>query len=217
MSTLSSLRTKTRNELKIDLNGRIWGDSVVNSAIIQAVKQIQQDGNFDWHFNDAENSQATVISTGTYTLPTGFVRLENDTVKWDGHSLLPADFNWLKRTYSTLALDGQVSYYYLRRNEIGLYPRPNDTKTLEFSFRKKLTDMSGGSDDSGMESDFDEAIIQYASYLLWKQIQGREDKAIQAIQNYKQAMEGLYAQYLGRRDDVNYGFSFETIADHAHL
>lgn len=210
MSNRSTLRTAVRNELKIDPNGRIWSDSVINSALVKAVTKIEQDGNYDWHFNDAENSQSTVISTGTYNLPTGFVRVEGP-VKWNGQVLDSTSYKYLKSAYSTLAVDGTPTVYYLRGSLIGLFQRPDAIQTLEYPYRKELTAMSSDSDDSGMESKFDEAITQYASYLCWKQIQGREDKATQAIQYYKEAMEGLYAQYLGRRDDVNFGMSFETI------
>jgi hypothetical protein len=47
--------------------------------------------------------------------------------------------------------------------------------------------------------------------LSWSDIQGREDKAIQSMQNYKEIMEGLYSQYLEGRDDADLSFKFETI------
>ncbi len=216
MSTLQTLRDAVRiNKQKIDPNGRVWADSEVDTAIKQAVTQIQQDGDYNWHFNDAENSQNTVVSTGTYALPDGFVRIEKGTVKYNGQPLLPRDYGWLKRNNTTLAVDGNSSVYYLRGNNIGLFQRPNDIKVLEFLYRKKLATMAADASDSGMESDFDEAIVQYASYMLWSVIQGRNDNAISAIQNYKQAMEGLNAQYLGRRDDADFSFKFETIQDYS--
>lgn len=210
MSSLVTLRNRLRDELKIDKNGRVWNDTILNRNIVQAVRQIQQDGNFDWYFNDAEYSVATTPSTGTYTLPTGFIRFELGTVKWNGYPLEKADYRWLKRNYQTLSADGNPSCYYRRGTNIGLFLRPNAAQTLEFLYRKQLTDMSADADDSGMPSTFDEAIVQYAAYLTWNDIMGRADKATESVQNYRLAMEGLYTQYLGRDDEGNFGFSFET-------
>ena len=212
MSTLLTLRNLVRNnKQKIDLNGRVWSDGEINTAIKQAITQIQQDGDYNWHFNDAEFSQNTSIGTATYALPTGFVRIEKGTVKYNTQPLDPIRYATLKRNYTTLAVNGNPSVYYLRGVNIGLFQRPDAINVLEFLYRKKLTAMAVDVDDSGMESDFDEAIVQYASFMLWSVIQGRNDNAISAIQNYKQAMEGLNEQYLGRRDDADFQFGFEVI------
>jgi len=197
--------------MRVDPNGRIQGDSLLNRNLNQAVKQIQQDGDYNWHFNDGDYSVTTVVSTGTYALPTDFVRLEEDSVKYNTYSLNKADYRWLKRTNSTLATDGNPSYYYLRGSSIGLFQRPNDTKTLEFPYRKKLTAMSADADDSGLPDEFDEAVIQYASFLSWGDFEGKENKATSCLQTYGETMKGLFAQFLGRRDEGNFQMGFETV------
>lgn len=217
MSTLLNLRSRLRTELKVDPNGRIWSDATLDTALNQAVLQIQQDGDFDWHFNDAVNSETTVASTATYALPSDFVRLELNTVKYNSSSLEQVDYRWLFRTNSSLAVDGTPAYYYLRGTNIGLFKRPNDTLTLEYLYRSKLTAMSDDADDSGLPSDFDEAVTHFTCYLAWNDIAGKNDKAIESLQNYKLVMEGLYAQYLGRRDQGNFSFGFETTRDYTVL
>lgn len=215
MSTLSTLRSRVRLEkVRIDPNGRIQSDTILNSNINQAVTQIQQDGDFGWHFNDAEYSVATVASTATYALPSDFVRIEKGTVKWNTSLLERADYNWLVRTNSSLAVDGTPAYYYLRGVNIGLFQRPNEIQNLTFNYRKKLAAMAADGTDSGLPSDFDEAIIQYATYLCFAPFAGKEDKALQAVQAYNEAMKGLNAQYLGTRDEENFGMGFETINNH---
>ncbi len=215
MSMLSALRSRVRLEkVRIDPNGRIQSDSILNNNINQAVTQIQQDGDFGWHFNDAEHSVATVVSTGTYALPSDFVRLEMGTVKWNAQPLDRAGYNWLVRTNSSLAVDGTPSYYYLRGVNIGLFQRPDAIQNLTFNYRKKLAAMAADGTDSGLPSDFDEAIIQYATYLCFSPFAGKEDKALQAVQAYNEAMKGLNAQYLGTRDEENFGMGFETINNH---
>jgi hypothetical protein len=209
MSTLTTLRSKLRSELKIDPNGKIWSDGTLNGAINQAVSQIQQDGNHDWHFNDNEHSIPTVINQSAYALPDTFVRLEEGTIEYDGDQLNPADYGWLKRRDLTTT-SGQPSYYALRNANIYLGYRPNAIKTLEFTYRSALTAMSSDATDSGMPSTFDQALIKYAAYLCWSPIEGRSDKAQMALREYNQMMEGLFAQYLGRRDESNFNMAFET-------
>ena len=210
MATRQTIRDNVRGELKIDPNGRVWSDTVLNRNIEIARRKIQQDGNFDWHFNDGEDTTIiTVIGTQEYALPNNFVRLES--VKYDTSPLTTTTKNYLKRTNSTLAVNGRPSQYYLLGSKIGLWLRPDDAKTLDLTYRKKLDAFTGDSSTEVMDDDFIEAIVQYACYLSWSDIQGREDKAVQAMQNYKESMEGLFDQYLGRRDDANFGFSFETI------
>lgn len=52
MSTRSQLRGKLRTELKIDPNGKIWSDAVLNQYINTAYFQAQKDGNYKWRAND---------------------------------------------------------------------------------------------------------------------------------------------------------------------
>jgi len=210
MSTLLSLRSQLRQEMRVDPNGRIQPDAILNRNINQAVRQIQQDGDYNWHFNDAEYTVSTIVSIGTYLLPSDFVRLEFNTVKYNNYSIIPVDYRWLKRTVSTLATDGNPSYYYIRGSNIGIYARPNAIKTLEFEYRKQLPSMSSDGTDSGLSTDFDEAIVQYASFLCWQDFEGKENKTASSLQAYNETMKGLFAQYLGRRDEVNYGINFET-------
>lgn len=212
MATRSTYRSRLRTELKIDPSGRIWSDSTLNNNIQQAVYQVQQDGNYDWPFNDATNTTATVVSTATYNLPTAFVRIEAGTVKWNAQQLIPADFRWLTANNQSLAVDGNPSYYYLRGSTIGLFQRPNAIQNLTYLYRGKLADFSDDVTDNGMPNEFTEAISQYAAYLTWSDVEGRGDKAIESLQNYKQVLEGLNDQFLGaRRDESNFGFGFEVV------
>lgn len=208
--TRQNIRDYVRKELKIDPNGRVWDDNTLNRNIETARRKIQQDGNYDWHFNDGEDTSITTsIGTAEYTLPTGFVRLES--VKYDTWVLQPTTKSYLKKTNSSLAVNGKPVYYYLLGSKIGLFQRPDEAKTLDFTFRKKLAAFTADTSVEEMDDEFIEAIVQYACYLSWADIQGREDKAVQAMQGYREAMEGLFEQFLGRRDDVNFNFQFETI------
>lgn len=214
MATRLTYRSRLRRELKIDPNARIWNDTTLNDNIQQALYQIQQDGNFDWPFNDGSYSTSTVIGTSTYALPSTFSRIELGTVKYNGGVLTPVDYRWLVSTNSSLAVNGTPTYYYLRGNNIGLFPRPSAVQTLEFLHRAKLEAFADDTTDNGIPDEFTEAVAQYAAYLSWSDMEGRNDKAIENLQNYKQVMEGLFDQFLGaRRDESNFRFGFETVGE----
>ena len=96
---------------------------------------------------------------------------------------------------------------------MGLFFVPDSIETLEFPFRQKLTEMASDDDASGMDNEFDEAIVQYACFNLWNDLQGRENKAAQAIENYREAIGRCKTQFLGdqRRDESFLGWSHEAI------
>lgn len=209
MSTLSALRSRARTELKIDPNGRVWSDATLNQNINQAVLQIQQDGDYNWDFNDGDYSVPTVASTATYALPSDFVRIEYGSIKWNENPLDPKDYRTLFRNYD-LTQEGTVGWYYLRGSNIGLYPIPDNAQTLTYLYRAKLATMSSDTDDSGMPDAFDEAICAYAEFLCWMDVKDKEQQD-RAFEKYGVCMEGLNAQYLGRRDEANFQFDYETI------
>lgn len=211
MATRLDYRSRVRTELKIDPNSRIWNDTTLNRAIQQAIYQVQQDGDYGWSFNDSENTTATVVSQAIYNLPTTFVKIEGG-VKWNSSALNPVSYNWLVTNYDSLAVDGEPNCYYLRGSNIGLFPRPNAIQNLTYLYRGKLAAFSDDTTDNGIPDEFTEAIVQYACYLLWSDIEGREDKAIQALQNYKQVLEGLFEQFLNARDESFSGWSFEAVS-----
>jgi hypothetical protein len=209
MSDLQTLRSKLRSELKIDPNGRIWNDTVLNRAINDSIGQVESEGNYDWHFNNAENSESTVIGQSGYDLPDNFVRLEADTVLYDSASLRPIDYNfgWKNKYFTT---SGTPSSYSVWGDKIYLAKMPDSIKSLQYLFKKKQTAMVADSNDSGLPSEFDLSVIKWAAYLCWSTIEGKENKSISAAQDFQEAMKGLFAQYLGRREQNNYSFGIEV-------
>ena len=203
--------------MRIDPNARIWSDAVLSEALTKAVNQIQQDGDFSWSFNDAENTTATVASQAAYTLPTDFVRIEADTVLWNNSVLEPTDYRYFLKNRAWITTDGTPSRYALRGNYIYLALRPNAIQNLTYGYRKKLTKMSADSDDSGMPDEFNRALTTFAIYLCFSDIEGKQDLAVTAIQSYNELMKGLFSQYLGTRDENNFIFSFETIGTYSSI
>jgi hypothetical protein len=114
-------------------------------------------------------------------------------------------------TNSSIAVDGTPGFYYLYGSYIGLFQRPTTIKNITIIARTSLAPFTTDASLEVMPDQFIEAIVQYAAYLSWSDIAGKEDKGIQSMQNYTQVKEGLNAQYLGRRDDANFQFGFEVI------
>lgn len=211
MSTLQTLRSNLRTEIRTDPNGRIWSDATLNRNLVEAVNTIQQDGSFDWFFNDGLETTVSVVGQAEYDLPSDFARLELRGIKYDGYMLNKKDYRVVFDEYD-LTSQGTPSIYYLRGTKFGVNPLPSSIKTISYLYRAKLPEMVDDTDDSGMPSDFDEAIISYAEYLCWNDLQGGQaGKAVQALGKYNLTMEGLYAQYLGRRDEADFGWSWNTI------
>lgn len=213
MATRTSLRDRVRiYELKIDPNGKIWNDNTLNAFIQQAQYQVQQDGNYDWTFNqDGTNTQSTVASQATYSLPSDFGRLE--LVKYNNQQLKPTTLRELHEKNTTITGTGTPSKYYLTGDNIGLYLEPDAVNDLFILYKKKLAAFTDNTTDNGMPAEFDDAVALYASYLAWKTIDGKQDKAIQALQSYRLSLEGLMAQFIaGRRDEADFGFRFEVIS-----
>lgn len=177
--------------------------------------QVQQDGDYQWPFNDNTNTTATVVSTATYTLPTNFARIEKGTVQWNSSNLIPVDYRALVHNNSTLAVDGTPGYYYLRGSTIGLFPRPNAIQNLTYLYRSKVADFTDDVTDDGLPNEFIEAIVQFACFNLWSDLEGKNDRAIECLQSYKQVLEGLNDQYLGRRDENNFQATIEVVQNYS--
>jgi len=210
MSTLETLTAKLRTELKIDPNGRIWNDATLARALNDAVGQIESDGNFDWHFSTAENTENTVVGQAWYDLPDNFVRLEADTVMYNGAEIDPIDYNyaWKAGFFDT---NGTPSVYSVWGDKMYLGLRPSEIKALKYLYKKKQALMTIITSDSGLPVGFDLPITKWAAYLCWSTIEGKENKAISAAQDYQESMKAMFAQYLGRREQNNINFGIETI------
>lgn len=209
-TTKQNLRDWLRLELKIDPNGRIWSNAILDRNLEKARTKVQSDGNHDWSFNDGENTENSVAFQALYDLPEDFVRIEEGQVRYNYQAVQPVNYAELKAIHANLNYFGRPNNYYLRGASIGFFYVPNEVKQIDYCYRRRLPFLVNDTDETGMPTEFDEAVLQYASYLCWGDIQGREDKANQAIQNYLEAIGTLYQQFLNR-NDANLSFKFATI------
>jgi len=205
MSTLLSLRTDLRNEIKIDPNWKIWSDSVLNSAINRAYTRVQADWNFEWREHDANTTITTVSWTQEYSLTSNisdFIRIELVRYEWD--DLFKTTKVALKRKFATFTSSIPIRYY-IRWTVIGLDPTPNAAWTLDIDYKKKLTALSSDSDTIDFPDDFDLLIIKYASYLVWNTARWNRQTAQEKIQDYQDILNMLLWTYI-QYDENDYQF-----------
>ena len=193
MSTRAQLRSKLRTEIKIDPNGKVWSDSVLNQYINSAYFQTQKDWNFKWRANDGNYTFSLTSGTQEYALPTGFIR--TDLVRYNGSNLYPTDKVTLKRQYQSF-VNWIPSQYYLYGSFIGFDVIPNVTGTIDIDYRKQLTAFTADADVSGFPEDMDDLMIKYAAFLAWNSAKGNEQTAQIKLQDYKLMLDTMLASYI---------------------
>jgi len=212
MSTLSELKDKVQSELRMNTSYRVFSEDIVRDAINQGRFKVQSEGYFRWVENEAEHSFSTVASTATYALPARFIKLDG-SVFYNNSPLIGIRYEDLLRQNPDLTPEGTPSHYSLRGANMRLFLVPNEIKTVKYTYRVKLADLSADADDNVFGADFDEAIVQYACFILYKRILGKEQKALSCMQVYEEKMKELRTAYLGdaARNDSFLRFGFETI------
>jgi len=112
-TTLSTLRSGTRSEFKLDRLGKVWSDPEVNDAINEGILEIQNKGDFKWKENEKTTTLSTVASQQEYdlsTLITDFITL--DLVKYEGNAIDSTEYKTINALYTTFP-EGTPNSYYL--------------------------------------------------------------------------------------------------------
>lgn len=192
-STQAELRTKTRDYMvKIDPNGKIWGDDIIDAYNQRAYFQIQKDGNYEWRFNNTYLQQTAVGGQGEYTLPDDFQSFT--LLRYNKQYMNPTDKITLEMQNQTFP-STQIPYqYYIYWSKFGLYPLPSDNGNIELFYNKRFPDLSA-TQDSELPSDFDFAIVAYGTYIAMISVE-KQLKAQMAMTDYMQQMDSLRMAYL---------------------
>lgn len=191
--TLGNLKDYLRQELH-DPNDKTFPEPAKTRYINSAVFQVSKDGLFRWGANLANDTQNSVSGTMEYDLPADFVI--KDLLRFDGVELKMTNKNDLKRENTSLTGTGTPSEYYIYNDKIGLYPIPDSVKVIDLDYRKRIPDMADDSDTVLFSDNFIEAITKYAKYLAWSAPRGNKQFAMEALEDYREAMNTLKASYL---------------------
>lgn len=205
-TSLSSLLSKLRRELRMDKDDKIWNTDEKTDFLNEAYLQVQKDGNYNWQASQGIETQALTAGTQEYSLPTDFIRYDYIQLVDNNEPLRQTTKqNVLRRGTSS---NGRPNEYYIYGGNIGLYPTPDSNYSLQFLYRKRLptlTDAQG----SELPEDFDRAIIKYAAYLAWSSPRGNTPDANAKLQDYEQAIDRLFVQYtLQSTQDLR--FTYQT-------
>ena len=195
MSTLATLRSDLRTQLKIDTQKNIWSDATLNDYINNAYSRVQRDGDYDWQETMGGNQLTTAVSgTQEYSLPTDNARI--DLVQYNGNELFYTTKVATKRKDGNNISASTPSNYYIESGIIGLWPVPNSSLVLDLDYRKRLTTLSSDSDTIDFNDDYDQAIINYAAYLAWNGYRGSEEKGQFELAAYQLELDRLLQTYI---------------------
>lgn len=194
-STLATLRSKLRTQLKIDTQKNIWSDDTLTGYINDAYSRVQRDGDYDWQETMGGNALTTTVSgTQEYSLPSDNARL--DLVQFNGNELFYTTKVATKRKDSTTVSSSTPSNYYVESGIIGLWPIPTSAQTLDLDYRKRLTTLSSDSDTIDFNVDYDQAIVNFAAYLAWNGYRNSEDKGQFELAAYQLELDRLLQTYI---------------------
>lgn len=187
MSTLSSLRTLTRQQYRFDPNGRVFGDTELDGYIQHAYKIVQSQMGLT-----LESKEALAITAGTseYALPTNLERILDDGVLINTIPLEQSDYT----ATSGLTQQAKPTRYYLRELEAGLYigfiDIPDASYTVNVFF-KGFRDELSASEWASTPTRFDILIALYAAYYAEYTLRGNTQNAVAKLQAYEQEKKVL--------------------------
>lgn len=198
MSTIDELRARSRQQYtKIDPNGKIRDNNILDFFVNEGYSKVQSDGNYD--FQECEDTYTFTISwAGEYNLPTGFVRLTDIKANW----VVLQDIS-KQDTIGRDALSATPNYYYLFKKQIGFYPYPTGSDTVYMVYKKKLPKLTA-TQDSELDEDYDEAISLYACYLMCLSVE-KVQKAQIVLAQYKSKIADLFGMWINNDETITFG------------
>lgn len=165
MASLANLRQLVTDVTR-DPNNRIRPIAIVDRAINSAYMTIQQEL---VNFIDATNATQTITIipwTSEYTLPSLFLKLQ--TVTYNNIALFRTERKKIIEN-GTITSTGSPIYYYIKGNEIWLYPTPQEAGTASIEYTALLPTITTSIDSEAPEL-LDQAIAYKAVVILFKQV-----------------------------------------------
>lgn len=182
MTSLSSLRTLTRNQYRFDPNGRVFGDTELDGYLQKAYKIVQQQLGLT-----LDNKEALSITIGTqeYLLPTTLFKIKDDGVLIDTMPLYESTYT----ETSGNTEQSKPSQYYLRETDtglmIGFISIPDGSYTVNVFYEWYRPDLSS-SQATTINEKYDMLIALYAAYYAEYTLRWNTPNAIAKLQAYEQ-------------------------------
>jgi len=197
-TSLSTLRSWTRAEFKLDRLGKVWSDPEVNDSINEAILEIQNKWDYKWDENQTSTTFNTVVDTQDYAISTVASDLiAVDLIKYNTTTLSSTDYITLSALYSEFPSWDPQNYYLYGWN-IGFSPIPTEINTVTLIYRWILANLTTDTDLSPFPTNFDKAIRLYASYVLLSKPGDtkNEQRAQLKLSNFEKEIEKLIKTYL---------------------
>jgi hypothetical protein len=193
-TTLSTLRTLTRQQYRFDPNGRVFGDTELDGYIQKSYKHVQEQL---WLLLDSKQAISTVSGTQEYLLPTTLFKIEDDWVKIDTICLYESSYSDTSGT----TVQGKPTQYYLREQEtgtnIGFIANPDSAYTINVFYKGYRPDLSSVQSTT-INDKYDMLIALYAAYYAEYTLRWNTPNAVAKLQAYEQerkvVSKGRYKQ-----------------------
>lgn len=176
MTTLLDIRTLTSNDILRDAHNRVWTFSILDRAINQAYKRVQQD--MYWMLDgDMVTTINTTANVQNYNLPDEINFIEKVTLT-----------EWNKKLDRTTRTEtgvevGSPREYFVENKQIWLYPVPTTNGAITIMYSWMFPALSLLTDELLTIPELDRAIASLASSILLKQVM-RLDQAQVREQEY---------------------------------
>ena len=173
MSSLVTLRQIVSDTTR-DRNNKIRPIDIVDRAINSAYTTVQQELE---NFIDTTNATQTITIipwTAEYTLPSLFLKLQ--TVTFNNIALFRTERKKIIEN-GTITSTGGPIYYYIKGNEIWLYPTPQEAGTASIEYTALLPTITTSEDSQAPEL-LDQAIAYKAVVILFKQVQKLQEAQV---------------------------------------
>lgn len=195
MSTQAQLRAYVTDEIQNDPSLRVSSPALINKNLNRAITYIQEENGYSL----PENLDVDIIQANAQemNLNSDFIRVADPNgVKINTMTpLQPIEYTQLLGLFD-LSNTGQPIYYYVRLVNgnwvIGFYPSPNATYTVTVPYNKILPEMTDVI-NCPLSSDYDQAIVEYATYLTMRRIRGYKEKAQDYFNYFKDSSQKVKA------------------------
>lgn len=212
-TTLAQLRADVVEEIKKDPNNRVSSATLIDKNINRALKKVQQDLNFS--IPEAIKVDTITTSANEVALASDFQKVANpNSVKIsDSTRIFPVQYTELIGTRN-MNDTGQPYQYYIRYDGtqyvIGFYPRPTSSQTVTLPYYAVLPELTDAV-DSPLPSQYDIAIVEYATYLTLRRLPGSEAKAADYLAFYKDDIQDIAANNMIKdAGAINFGMERVT-------
>jgi hypothetical protein len=203
MTTTAQFKTRLSEDYTRDPNYSVRKESAVERALDKWYTQLQRDLWRDTGANEDTATDTSVSWTELYDVPTWFVRMQ--LVRYDGEELVRTTREQTRRRDENTQ-SWTPDYYYIHWDKVGLYPVPDDSKTIDYQYLGQQTSLSSVW-SSALPDICDDAITLYAAYKLFLGVRDSNSASLMK-QDYLDEVNMLRSTLLF--NDENMTFSYEV-------